>query len=220
MSEPYTMQRRDFLLTTTLAVTPLATLAQARFESGKDYRTLAQAVRTEAPPGQVEVVEFFSYNCPHCNSFEPVLQAWVDYASKHIAFRRIPVPFVGGNPKLMQQLYYTLEAMDLIPALHAKVFRAIHAERKRFDRAETVADWAAAQNVPGFDKAKFLEQFKSFSVASKVNRANQLVAAYQIDGVPSLGVAGRYYTDATLTRDMRRCLDVVDYLAAEVKKGR
>jgi thiol:disulfide interchange protein DsbA len=70
------------------------------------------------------------------------------------------------------------------------------------------------------DKKQFTDAFNSFGVAAKVGRANQLVSAYQVDGVPALGVAGRYYTDASLTRSMERSLQVVDYLAGEVKKGR
>ncbi len=80
-----------------------------------------------------------------------------------------------------------------------------------------VAEWMAAQGV---DKAKFMEQFSSFSVASRVTRAGQLTAAYKVEGVPALGVAGRFYTDATLTRNMERSLQVVDYLVSEVRKGR
>jgi len=116
-----------------------------------------------------------------------------------------------------QRLYYTLEAMGLVDKIHGKVFQAIHGERKRLEAPDVIADWVSSQGV---DKTKFMEQFNSFTVASKVTRAGQLTAAYKVEGVPAMGVAGRFYTDGTLTRNMERSLQVVDYLVGEVRKGR
>lgn len=212
------MKRRDFSRAcgAALAGASLPALAQMRFEAGKDYLPLDKPAPVEAPAGKIEVVEFFWYNCPHCNAFEPALEAWIKRAPKDVAIRRIPVAFSSAYQG-QQQLYYTLEAMGLVDKLHAKVFQAIHVERKRLEKADVIADWIATQGV---DKAKFMEQFSSFSVASRVTRAGQLTAAYKVEGVPALGVAGRFYTDATLTRNMDRSLQVVDYLVSEVRKGR
>jgi protein dithiol oxidoreductase (disulfide-forming) len=69
------------------------------------------------------------------------------------------------------------------------------------------------------DRAKFAEQFNSFSVVSKVGRANQLANAYKVEGVPAVGIAGRFYTDGTLAKSMERVLKVADYLVGEVRKG-
>jgi protein dithiol oxidoreductase (disulfide-forming) len=107
--------------------------------------------------------------------------------------------------------------MGLVDKIHAKVFYAIHVERQRLDSDEALMDWVAKQGV---DRAKLMEQFKSFSVASKISRANQLVSAYKVDGVPALGIAGRFYTDGTLAKSMERTLPVADYLIGEVRKGR
>ena len=78
-------------------------------------------------------------------------------------------------------------------------------------------DWVTKQGV---DKAKFLEQFNSFAVATKATRATQLQNLYKVAGVPALGVAGRFYTDGEVAKSMLRALQVVDYLAAEVRAGR
>ncbi len=209
------MKRRDFTLALAGA-SALPALAQQRFDTGKDYLALDKPAPVEAVAGRIEVVEFFWYNCPHCNAFEPALEAWIKRAPKDVAVRRIPVAFSSAFQD-QQRLYYTLEAMGLVDKLHAKVFQAIHVERKRLEKADVMAEWIATQGV---DKTKFMEQFNSFSVASKVNRAGQLTAAYKVEGVPALGVAGRFYTDATLTRNMDRSLQVVDYLIGEVRKGR
>ena len=67
--------------------------------------------------------------------------------------------------------------------------------------------------------AKFKEVYGSFTVANQVRKASQLQEAYQVEGVPSMGVAGRYYTDGTMAGNMQNVLQVVEYLAGVVRKG-
>lgn len=214
------MKRRDFSMTGAALLAGAALLprahAQGAFQSGRDFLPLAKPAPVDAPAGKIEVVEFFWYNCPHCNAFEPALEAWIKQAPKDVSIRRVPVAFRSEFVP-QQKLYYTLEAMDLVDKLHAKVFYAIHVERKRLEQTEVIADWMAQQGV---DRAKFLEQFNSFSVASRATRAAQLTDAYKVEGVPALGVGGRFYTDGSLTKNMQRALQVVDYLVSEVRRGR
>jgi thiol:disulfide interchange protein DsbA len=107
--------------------------------------------------------------------------------------------------------------MDLFEKLHGKVFAAIHVEKQQLTRGDAIADWMAKQGV---DKAKFTEQYNSFTVATKASKATQLQNAYRVEGVPAMGVAGRFYTDGTLARNMSRALQIVDFLVAEVRAGR
>jgi protein dithiol oxidoreductase (disulfide-forming) len=216
------IKRREFSLVSTAAVVAglgHVTLAQAQanaFSAGVDYRRLDKPVAVDAPAGKVEVIEFFWYSCPHCNAFEPTLDAWIKQAPKDVVIKRVPV---GFRPDFapQQRLFFAIEAMGLIEKLHAKVFQAIHVERQRLDTPEAIADWVAKQGV---DKAKFMEQFNSFSVASKQKRAVQLQDAYRVEGVPALGVAGRFYIDGTLAKGMERALKVAEHLIDEVRKGR
>lgn len=215
------MNRRDFSIAA-LAVagaTGLAGTAQAQVlkpEAGADYLVLDKRAATEAGAGKIEVVEFFWYSCPHCNAFEPMLEGWIKRLPKDVTMRRVPVGFRDSFVP-QQKLFYALEAMDLLDKLHAKVFAAIHAEKQDLSKGEAIADWVAKQGV---DKAKFLERYNDFSIASKAGKATQLQNAYRVEGVPALGVAGRFYTDGTLARNMQRALQVVDYLVAEVRAGR
>jgi thiol:disulfide interchange protein DsbA len=216
------MKRRDFSLTcgSVLAAAALgSTSAQAQAKkplAGDDYLVLDKQVAVEAPQGKVEVVEFFWYECPHCNAFEPGLEAWIKRAPKEVAVRRVPVSF-REDFVVLQRLYYAIEAMGLVDKLHGKVFHAIHVEKQALKKPEAIADWVARQGV---DKAKFMEQFNSFSVSAKASKATQLQNAYKVEGVPALGVAGRFYTDGTQAKSMERALQVVDYLVAEVRAGR
>lgn len=220
------MKRRDFSLGCAGAlVLPLVqaqttTPAQVQGrkpQAGEDYLVLDKPATVETPAGKIEVVEFFWYNCPHCNSFEPQFDAWSKRVPKDVVVRRVPVAF-RPDFEPQQRLYYVLDAMGLVDKLHVKVFQAIHVERQRLDRAEAIADWVAKQGV---DKAQFMAQFNSFSIASKAARATQLQNAYKVEGVPALGIGGRFYTDGTYAKNMERALQVTDALVLELRgKGR
>ena len=215
------MKRRDFSLAATslgllsLAANPARAQALAP-KAGSQYLVLDKRVPVDAPAGKIEVVEFFSYNCPHCNDFEPALEAWVKTAPKDVSFRRIPVPFVGNDVEAKQRLYYALEAMGKVDEFQPKVFNAIHKQRQNVNGDANIVAWAAAN---GLDGAKFKEAFTSFGVASKAKRASQMTDAYKVAGVPAMAVAGRWYVDGETAGNMTNVLQVVTYLIGEAKKG-
>lgn len=216
------MNRREFsagtactLLVAGMGLPPLA-WAQKKPEDGSDYKTLDKRAATEAPAGKVEVVEFFWYSCPHCHAFEPKLVAWSKKLPPDVVLRRVPIAFRDDFVP-QQRLYYALEAMGKVEELHPKVFHAIHNERKPTNREDAILEFAQ-QN--GLDRAKFQDLYNSFAISTKARRAKQLQDQYEVDGVPALGVAGRYYTDATLAGGMDNALRVVEYLVGETRKAK
>jgi protein dithiol oxidoreductase (disulfide-forming) len=217
------MNRREFSVGAACVVgaaalgLPGMVLAQTRKpEEGTEYLTLDKRVGTDAPIGKVEVIEFFWYSCPHCNAFEPKLDAWIKKLPGDVVLRRVPVAFRDDFVP-QQRLFYTLEALGKLDELHTKVYHTIHAERNPINKEDLILDWAAKQ---GLDKAKVKELYNSFSVSSKARRASQLQDAFKVQGVPALGIAGRYYTDGTLAGTMDRALQITDYLIAEARKTR
>lgn len=217
------MQRRAFVgntgaLALGAAILPSGrALAQANApRAGTDFLVLNRPVPVDAPAGKIEVIEFFGYFCPHCNAFEPVLSAWIKQLPADVVFKRVPVAFTASAAP-QQRLYYALEAMGLVEQLHARIFAAIHGERQNLSQVAAITDWVVKQGV---DRASFTEQFNSFSVTTQATRARQFLTAYQVEGVPALGIAGRYYTDGALARSMDRVLQVVDYLADQVRRTR
>ena len=199
------------------ALTPETVWAQkAPFQEGIEYVTLDKRVPTEAGKGKIEVIEFFWYSCPHCNAFEPRFAEWVHKAPKDIEVKRVPVRF-RDDFEPQQRMYYVLEALDKVESLHGKLFHAIHVERQNLASADALAQWADKQGIP---KVKFLEVYNSFGIVSKARRATQLQESFKVQGVPALGVAGRFYTDGSLAGSMERALTIVDYLVGEVRKGR
>ncbi len=219
------MQRREFslsatsaLLAATVGATALPGLARAQaraFKEGADYLRLEKPAPVEAPASKIEVVEFFWYGCPHCNAFEPQLEAWSKTMPKEATLRRVPVAF-RPDFEPNQRLYYVLEEMGKVPDLHKKVFQAIHAERQPLASRDQVTAWAEKQ---GLDRAKFTELYNSFGVSTKVRKATQLQDAYQVDGVPAIGVGGKYFTSGSLAKSMERALQVTDYLIGQSRKA-
>ena len=212
------MKRRDFSLVlgaSSLLCAPAWSQAQA-FKAGKDYQVLDKPVATEANNGKVELIEFFWYSCPHCNAFEPTFAQWLKSAPKDVLVRRVPVAFREDFAP-QQRLFYTLEAMDLLEKMHARVFAAVHGERLPLNTEALIMGWIEKQGV---DKVKFAETYKSFSVASKIKRATQLQNEFRIEGVPSFGIAGRYYTDGSMAGGMERALKVAESLLAQSRPAR
>jgi thiol:disulfide interchange protein DsbA len=218
------MKRRVFSLAAigAAAVTglPLAANAQGPVASkpveGKDYLSLDKRVPTDVGAGKIELIEFFWYSCPHCNAFEPQFAAWKKAAPKDVVVQRVPVRF-RDDFEPQQRAYYVFESLNLVDVLHGKLFHAIHTERQPLNSAQALAAWADKNGLP---EKKFLETYNSFGVASKARRATQLQDAFKVQGVPALGVAGRFYTDGSLTQTMDRALQVAEYLIGEVRRGR
>jgi thiol:disulfide interchange protein DsbA len=217
------MKRREFsqaaagaALASAALLSPLAHAQARKPVAGKDFHILDAKAPVEAPAGKIEVVEFFWYSCPHCNIFEPALANWVKALPKDMAFKRSHVAFNDGFVP-QQRLFLALEAMGMLEKLHVKVFNAIHSEKVNLAKGDAITDWVVKQGV---DKAKFLEQYNSFSVSTKATRSTQLQNAYRVEGVPALGIAGRFYTDGSMAGSMERALQVAEYLIAEVRAGR
>ena len=207
------MNRRDFsAFTATLigAAYSSSTLAQAGIPvEGKHFSLVDQTVLPTVPKaGTIEVLEFFSYACPHCNDFEPIVATWKRTLGQDVRFHRVPVPFLMNSENLMRT-YYALETLGKVEAMQLKVFSTIHTEHKYLEKP---ADIAALMAKNGVDATKFTGVFNSFSVASSVTRAKKLMAAYKLDGVPTVTVQGRWATSPGQAGGLEQALAVTDYL--------
>ena len=157
--------------------------------SGTDYITLSRAQNTDAV-GKVEVIEFFSYQCPHCYGFEPLVAAWVKANADKIVFKRVHVGHTATEAAL-QRAYVTFEAMGVADQVHQKLFDAIHVERERLVSDAAIVEWLPKAGVA---RAKFQGVANSFGITSRINRAREKVTGYQIDQWPMIAIGGRYLT--------------------------
>jgi len=220
------MKRREFshrLVSASAAALSLQGLAHAQTPStakggpveGTNYVRLTQPVAISAPPGKIELIEFFWYGCPHCNAFEPALDAWAKKLPDDVVFHRVPVAFSAQPFIAHQKIFYALDSLGLIGTMHRKIFYAIHHDRMRLDKAEEISAFMA-QN--GVDAVKFMAEFDSFSTQTRLRQANALTDGYKIDGVPAIGINGRYYTSGPLAGDNEKALTVTDVLVQRIRK--
>ena len=213
------MNRRDFssaLLASGAGASLLLATGGARAQApveGRDY-SLIQPPQPPADAAKIEVCEFFTYACPHCSSFEPMIGPWARSLPADVAFRRVPVAFLF-NAENFQRTYYALESMGLVDQMQSKVFAAVHVERQRLDKPEDIAALVAKN---GGDSAKFLAAFKSFSVATAVTKAKKLQADYKIESVPALTIHGRYLTSPSQANGAPQSLAVADALIDKVRR--
>ena len=183
---------------------------------GKDYTRVETPQPPGVPAGKIEVLEFFSYACPHCSAFEPTIEAWEKQLPAEVVLHRVPVPFLMNADNFMRT-YYALETIGAVQAMQLKIFRAIHVERKHLEKGEDIAAFVGAN---GGDAAKFLAAFKSFSVNTSVARAKKLMADFKIDSVPTLVVQGRWMTSPSQAGSSERVLAVVDQLVQRTRAGK
>lgn len=194
------------------SILPVYAQNSESFISGKDFRPISNPAPTP-DHGKVDVVEFFMYSCPHCHAFEPSLEKWTKSLPNDVALRRVPAVF-GALPELFAKLYYTLEILGLLSSHHARFFAAIHIQKRKLDKFEDIQAWAVENNI---DKKLFSDTFQSFGVATKIRQGNQLTQAYGLDGVPTMGIHGRWVTSVSMAGSAERALAVVNHLIGQAR---
>jgi thiol:disulfide interchange protein DsbA len=194
----------------------LALPAQAQLAAGVDFAEIKPALQVDNP-ARIEVVEFFSYACPHCSDLNPLVRKWAAKLPADVAFKRVPVSFNSPFYQLMAKLFYTLDAIGEMERLDAAAFDAIHVKGLKLIDEKSVQEWAVSQGV---DAKKFSDAFKSFSTDSNVKRADQLSRAAKIPGVPALVVDGRYLVVGKNVKNHDELLALTDKVIDKARSER
>ncbi len=185
----------------------------APLEAGRDY-TLIDPPQPPSTAGKIEVIEFFSYGCPHCSDFNPLITEWAAKLPKDVVFRRVPVAFNRPPWVRLASIFYALEATGNLEKLDAAVFNAIHGERVNFNSDEAIINWAASKGV---DPKKMADALGSFSIQSRLKRVDQESAAYRITGVPAIAVNGRYLVNNAAAPSYAALLPLIDSVIAKAR---
>ena len=194
----------------------LALPAQAQLAAGVDFAEIKPPLQVD-DPAKIEVVEFFSYACPHCSDLNPLVRKWAAKLPADVAFKRVPVSFNSPFYQLMAKLFYTLESLGEMEKLDAAAFDAIHVKGLKLIDEKSVQEWAVSQGV---DAKKFSDAFKSFSVDSNVKRADQLSRSAKIPGVPALVVDGRYLVVGKNVKNHDELLALTDKVIDKARSER
>ena len=189
--------------------------AAVALEEGVDYHLIADAP-PPAAAAPVEITYYFNFACPACFSFEGPLQLWLEGKSEEeILLNFVPVPWERTS-QLYARTFYVMEGFDRLDLIRP-FFDALHRERKLLNSQSRIADWLADQQI---ESDRIEDAFESFSVLTKVKRAERAVAANNIDSTPQLVVGGRYRLSPTLSGSYKQLLADVDELTAAISEGK
>jgi thiol:disulfide interchange protein DsbA len=213
---------------TVAAATPTAAAATnltepTLWQEGVNYTRIVPAQPTAVPAGQVEVLEFFWYACPHCYAIDPLVESWKKTKPAFISFSRVHITWNEGHRSLAR-LYSTLEAMGKLDQLHSEVFKEIHVNGNPLvasdpnNVAETERIQTQFVKKFGISEDAFKKAYHSFAVETALQRADQLVQRYRIDGVPTFVINGKYVADVRTAGTPERLISLVDDLAAQEHK--
>ncbi len=187
---------------------PLVTMAMPEaFIEGVHYKATPTRLAT-SDDNKIEVIELFSYSCPHCFRLDPQVQKWKETLPENVTFKQVPAIFRDSWLQLAR-VFYAAEATGDLEKLHPLIFNAIHVEKRRLQTEDQLLDFVAEQ---GIDRDGFEKMMNSMTVKAKVKKALVLSQTSGITGVPAMVVNGQYRTDAPLAGGMDQMLKTVDFL--------
>lgn len=189
--------------------------AHAELVEGKNYVKLSNGGWPQTGD-KVEVMEFFWYGCSHCNNLHPYLKKWLETAPADVDFKYVPAIF-RKNWVPAAKLFYSINAMGAMDALHDKIYDAIHRKKINLHKDPVLFKWIEQQ---GIDLKKFKNAYQSFTVQSQVSKSTQMTRQYKLTGVPSLIVGGKYMTSGGMTRSPQDTIKVLNELIEKVRKER
>jgi protein dithiol oxidoreductase (disulfide-forming) len=211
--------RNRLLMLTAVLLAPLAFASTAGAEpatpqlADSDFRALTPAQPTSSP-GKIEVIEFFSFACPHCKEFYPLLTTWLAKQPKDVVLVRVPVGFNRPPWINLQRAYYALQSTGDIARLDGALFQAIHDEGRQLFDEQSLADWVGAN---GGSAEKFTAAYTSFGVNNQTVQADTLAEKYGVEGVPTMAVNGEYVAQGQTFAEI---LSNTDKLIAKVRAER
>jgi len=190
-----------------LLLAALAGAAQAQPVAGRDYQEL-DPPRLVSSGGRIEVIEFFYYGCPVCYEAQPHIAKWLMKAGPGIVMLRVPAAFTESSQSFART-FYTLGAMNQIARLHWPLYDNHHFDGRQLNEEKNVVAWVAANGVDG---RRFSELWHSAEIQNRVDAAKKSLETYDVKGVPSFVVDGRYITSARMAGGVPQMMRVVDYL--------
>jgi thiol:disulfide interchange protein DsbA len=206
----------------TAVAAPAAPAASARqWELGTDYFLIDPRVPTSTGD-KIEVVEVFSYACPHCAHFQPVADELKSKLPANAELVYLPAVF-NAQWEPFARAFYTAKAFGVLDKTHQALFDALHTEHKQLYSLDMLANGFYANY--GVNAKNFISTADSFVVDSQIAHGDQLVRAYAVTSTPTLVVNGKYRVEMSTERHIgpSDALDIVLMLvkqeAAQAKAG-
>jgi thiol:disulfide interchange protein DsbA len=184
--------------------------------AGKDYEEIPGGQPFEPGSGKIEVVEVFSYTCPHCAQFESLVRAWRARQPADVKFTPVAGPF-AANPEPFGRAFYAAESLGLAEKTHEAMFRAIHIDRSLNPMDATPESLGAWYARYGADAKQFAATMGSFAVDAKFKRGLQFIQRSNVEGSPAMIVDGKYKVKGLTLEDSLR---ITTHLVAKERAAR
>lgn len=188
--------------------------AAPRWIEGKQYQLIEPAQPT-ATPGKIEVVEVFSYACPHCKDFVPFANKIRAALPPNAEFVSVPAGFSFDAWRTFQRAYFAADALGIAEKAHDDLFEAVFDKRSISGATPTMEELAKFYSGYGVSADEFLATAKSFGINAKVKRADERTKAWGITGTPTIIVNGKYRVDVASAGGFARTVELVDWLVAK-----
>ena len=174
-----------------------ATAAAKTWTAGTDYAMIEPAQPTSTGD-KIEVVEVFSYACPHCAHFQPYVDELKSKLPANAQFVLVPAVF---NPawEPFARAFYTAQTLGLVDKTHQALFDALHRDHLPLGSLEALANFYAGH---GANSGNFLSTANSFVIDAKMSHGSDMVRAYGIEATPTLVVNGKYRVGANSQRSI------------------
>jgi thiol:disulfide interchange protein DsbA len=222
------MRRLSIALLSTALLTLGAAAQAANWEAGKHYSVLPQPQRTTVPAGNIEVMEVFSYGCPACNNFRPVMNKIKSSLPPNAKLVYLPASWSAQeNWPVFQRAYLTAQSLGIADKAHEAMYDAIWStgelgifeknNPRQFKKPLPSIDDTARfyQRVTGVKAADFVAASKSFGVDLKARQADRQIIAMQVTGTPTLVVNGKYRINNENLKTNEELIQLVRFLVAK-----
>ncbi|MFW5823641.1 MAG: thiol:disulfide interchange protein DsbA/DsbL [Marinobacter sp.] len=186
-----------------------------KWQEGEDYERLPSEVNASSGDG-IEVAEVFWYGCGYCMEFESHVKTWKEDLDDDIDFVYLAAP-MNRAAAAHAKAFYAMEALEARDRTHDAFYKALAEERRDLTSASDLADFVAEHGV---DREEFLKAFESFGVKAQTQRAMSVLRGAQVQGTPTMLVAGKYRTSPSMTGGYEETLEVVDYLVEKERSER
>lgn len=186
--------------------------AMERYSKGTHYTDVVPTQKTTVDDGKIEVIEFFSYQCPHCATFDPYVEDWKKTLPKDVVFKRVPAIF-NRNWEVPAKAYYAAQSLGILDKVHDVIFDAIHSKNKNLADIDNMAK--VMTEASGMDAEKIKSTINSFTVDNQSRNAMKVARMYSLRFVPAIAVNGKFMTSSSAAGGNDKVLDVVNFLIAK-----
>lgn len=209
------IQRTIVALGLLAVVGPLAAAA-AKWTEGENYflieSTQARSTPDTVEADTVEVVEVFSYGCPHCHDFEPFAQKIRAGLPQGAEFVSLPAGFGRAAWQTFAHGYFAAQALGIADKAHSAMFEAIYAEQSVSAVNPTLEELATVYANYGVEAQTFLDTAKSFGVKAMYKRAEDRIQGWAVTGTPTIIVNDRYRFNVASAGGFAQSVELAQWL--------